>query len=509
MTVVGREILRIGELLGALSLATDLAAGLPLEASLRTSILATRIAAILSPADRHEVRYATILRHLGCTGYAHEASHLAAGDDHDFLRSYSGVDPGRRKAIVGRTLTRLAHDEPLGQRIASVARVLSRPRTGAALVEAQCAQAVALAQDLGMAAGVVTALEQIYERYDGRGGPNGIRGDALRMSTKILHLAELVEIHHRVVGREATLAEVRRRRGHHIAPEVADVFLAESDRLWAVLEVPSVWDLYVDVEDPDDDPIDLVDVARAFGRFADLKSPYTLGHSSAVAELAAVATADPDAVVRVRVAGLLHDLGVVSVPNGIWDKRGPLNTAEWERVRLHGYHTERILTRAPVLADIAVIAGAHHERLDGSGYHRAINAPMLERDARVIAAADVYQAMRETRAHRAAVSRETAADALAADARAGKLCRRAVDAVLEAAGHVPRAPEHASGLTPREVEVLVEVARGRTNKEIARTLGIALRTTNHHVENIYAKIGVTTRAAAALFAVRHDLLFPA
>ena len=514
--------MQLGELLGALSLATDLAAGLPLETSLRTCVLATRIARLAGVAEIDEVRSATLLRHLGCTAFAHEAARLG-GDDHDLLNAYAGVDRGSPGAVVGRTVTHLAREAPLGRRIAAMARVITSPGAGAALVSAQCTQAVALAGDLQLPDGVLATLGQMYERHDGRGGPHRLAGDAIRPAAQVLHVAELVEVHHRTVGisapagsagRDAALAEVRRRRGKHLAPAIADAFLAEHARLWPVLEAASVWELYLEDEacaaaagaagaGPD-----LARVAAAFGRFADLKSPHMLGHSTGVAALVEAACEDREAMPRARIAALLHDLGTVSVPNGIWDKPGPLNAMEWERVRLHGYYTQRILAQTPLLAEVAAIAGAHHERLDGSGYHRSANAAMLDREARLIAAADAYCAMRQARAHRPALAPAAAADALVADAREGRLCRRAVDAVLGAAG-MPR-PERSlpAGLTPREVEVLVHLARGATNKEIATALGIAVRTANHHVENIYAKLDVTTRAAAAVFAVRHDLVAP-
>ena len=512
--------MRIGELLGALSLATDLAAGIPLETSLRTCVLATRIARILGITTRGalaEVRTTTLLRHLGCTAYAHEAARLG-GDDHDLLNAYAGVDLNRRTKVVGRTMTQLAREAPLGRRLAAMARVMTHPGAGAALVSAQCTQAVALAEDLHLPAGVLAALGQIYERHDGRGRPGSLAGDAIRPAASILHVAELVEIHHRIQGtqgaqgaagtrgRDAAIAEVRRRRGKHIAPAVADAFLAEHATLWDILEAASVWDHYLDDEPTDHDASDLDRIASAFGRFADLKSPHMLGHSTGVAALVEAACDDPATRPRARLAALLHDLGTVSVPNGIWDKPGPLNAMEWERVRLHAYYTQRILAQTPLLADIAAIAGAHHERLDATGYHRSATAAMLDREARLVAAADAYHAMRQARAHRPALTPTAAADALAADAREARLCRRAVDAILGAAG-MPR-PERAlpAGLTPREVEVLVHLARGSTNKEIATSLGIAVRTANHHVENIYAKLDVTTRAAAAVFAVRHDLV---
>jgi HD-GYP domain-containing protein (c-di-GMP phosphodiesterase class II)/DNA-binding CsgD family transcriptional regulator len=509
----------LGELLGALSLATDLAAGIPLETSLRTCVLATRIARLAGVTRRDEldeVRRTTLLRHLGCTAFAHEAARLG-GDDHDLLNAFAGVDRTRRTAVVGRAVTQLARDAPLERRLAAMARVMTSPGAGAALVSAQCTQAVALAGDLALPDGVTSALGQIYERHDGRGEPHGLTGDALRPAAQILHLAELVEVHHRISGisgmsggssgRDAAVAEVRRRRGKHLSPLFADAFLAEHARLWPILEAASVWELYLE-----DEPggagqaIDLDRVAAAFARFADLKSPHMLGHSTGVAALVETACDDREARPRARLAALLHDLGTVSVPNQIWDKPGPLNAMEWERVRLHGYYTQRILAQTPLLADVAAIAGAHHERLDASGYHRGATAAMLDRPARLLAAADAYHAMREARAHRPALTAAAAADALAADARDGRLCPRAIDAVLGAAG-LPR-PERSlpAGLTPREVEVLIHLARGSTNKQIATALGIAVRTANHHIENIYAKLDVTTRAAAAVFAVRHDLV---
>jgi HD-GYP domain-containing protein (c-di-GMP phosphodiesterase class II) len=502
---------RIGELLGALSLATDLAAGTPLETSMRTCVLAGRLARLTGIGDPGEVRRASLLRHLGCTAYSHEAARLAAGDDHDVLNSFAGVDRGSRAAVAKRAVTRLARGAPLGRRIAAVARVMTHPGAGPALVSAQCHQAVALAEDLAMSAGVTDALAQIYERHDGRGGPHGLAGDAIAPAARVLHVAELAVTLHRTSGRDAALAELRRRRGKHLAPALVDAFVAEHASLWDLLEVPSIWERYLEEEAsgaPASGPaLELEAVARAFGRYADLKSPFTLGHSTAVADLAAAAAAeDRDAAARLRVAGLLHDLGAVSVPNGIWDKPSILNEIEWERVRLHAYYSERILARTPLLADAAVIAGSHHERLDGTGYHRGVGAQALEREARVLAAADAYASRLEARPHRPAHAAAGAADELAADARAGKLCRRAVDAVLGAAGHPRPARDLPAGLTAREIEVLVHLARGLTNKEIATALGIAVRTTNHHVENIYGKIDVTTRAAAALFAVRHDLI---
>jgi len=265
---------------------------------------------------------------------------------------------------------------------------------------------------------------------------------------------------------------------------------------------------------PDLDCADLdVDGAlTVLADFTDVKFPALLGHSRAVARLAEGAMtalgADDAAVRDARRAGLVHDLGRIAVPNSIWEKPGPLSEPEREQVRLHAYQGERLLSRVPALAGVVRIACAHHERSDGSGYFRGSRAADLSTAAQVLAAADVYAALVADRPHRPALTAPAALATLRAEVAAGRLERRAVDAVLAAAGHPVRpAPDPApDGLTPREVEVLRLVARGLTNRQIARTLVISERTAAHHVGHILTRTGVSTRAAAALYAVQHGLL---
>jgi HD-GYP domain-containing protein (c-di-GMP phosphodiesterase class II) len=210
----------------------------------------------------------------------------------------------------------------------------------------------------------------------------------------------------------------------------------------------------------------------------------------------------------VRLAALLHDLGRAAVGAGVWEKPGPLTSGEWERVRLHPYHTERILARSEVLAPLARIAGMHHERQDGTGYHHGASAAEVPVEARVLGVADAYEALTQDRAHRPARSPEAAAEAVTADIGRGRLDPEVARAVVEAAGQ--RAPRTRTawpaGLSDREVEVLRLVARGRSNRAIAQELVISPRTAEHHVQHIYGKIGASTRAAAAMFAMEHGLL---
>ncbi len=215
-----------------------------------------------------------------------------------------------------------------------------------------------------------------------------------------------------------------------------------------------------------------------------------------------------------RRAGLVHGLGRLGVSNAILDKRGSLGAGEWERVRLQPYLTDRMLRQSEALAPVARIAVQHRERLDGSGYPRGLSGLGISREARVLAAADAYQAMREPRPHRPERSADEAAVELRADVRAGLHDGDAVEAVLGAAGHrVPRRREGPAGLTPREVDVLRLLARGLSNKEIAERLVISPKTVANHAEHIYAKIDASSRAAAGLFAMQQGLLpeeeFPA
>jgi putative nucleotidyltransferase with HDIG domain len=251
-------------------------------------------------------------------------------------------------------------------------------------------------------------------------------------------------------------------------------------------------------------------VAEAFADMVDLKTPFTLGHSSGVAKLA-TAAADRLGLTdarAVRVAALLHDLGRTAVGTGVWEKPGALSTTEWEQVRLHPYHSERILARSAALEPLARIAGMHHERQDGSGYHHGASAAEVPVESRVLAVADAYQAMTQPRVHRAAMTPEAAAEVVSAEVSIGRFDPEIARAILEVSGQRPRTARTAwpAGLSDREVEVLRLVAGGLSNRAIAEQLVISQRTAEHHVQHVYDKIGTSTRAAAAMFAMAHGLL---
>jgi HD-GYP domain-containing protein (c-di-GMP phosphodiesterase class II)/DNA-binding CsgD family transcriptional regulator len=358
------------------------------------------------------------------------------------------------------------------------------------------------------------ALAHAYERWDGAGFPSGLAGDDVPLMVRIAVVARDADLFWH--SGPAEMAEaLTARRGNAYDPAVVDACLAVGPGVLAALDRADPWDAMVacDTSGGELSGVDVDTAFAAFGDFADLKSRWTRGHSAAVADLvtraATGAGIGTDSVALVRRAALVHDIGRVGVASGIWDRPGPLGVADWERVRLHPYLTERTLACCGALAELGRLAGAHHERLDGSGYHRGTRE--LGRAEQLLAAADTAAAMSADRPHRPAMAPADVADALAAEVRAGRLDRTAVDAVLASSGQPPTRPVKEAwpaGLSDREVEVLCLLARGRTNKDVAATLHVSAKTVGRHVENIYTKIGVNSRAAAAVFAMEHRLLAP-
>jgi HD-GYP domain-containing protein (c-di-GMP phosphodiesterase class II) len=306
---------------------------------------------------------------------------------------------------------------------------------------------------------------------------------------------------------------LRSRRATEFDPALVDLFCVHAADLLDGVDEVDAWDAVITGDrdlGPELSEAELTKVLRVFADYADLKSPSWLGHSAGVASLAAGAASrlglPASDVTLVERAALVHDLGAIGVSAGVWDKPGPLSAADRERVRTHPYLTERILARPARLAEIGALAGLHHERIDGSGYPRGVRGDGLSLSARLVAAADAYHALCEVRPHRAALTAADAAAALRDEAAAGRLDGEAANAVLAAAGHrVRHRPALPRGLTPREAEILDLLARGLSNKEMAERLSVSVRTVSSHVEHIYAKIGVSTRGAAAMFAMRHGL----
>jgi HD-GYP domain-containing protein (c-di-GMP phosphodiesterase class II) len=510
-TVAGSEV-RLAELVASMSLATDLGLGQPMEHVLRSCVLGLRIAEDLElgEAERAVVYYVALLAWLGCHADAHEQS-AWFGDDIALRADRHFAD----RVGMGFVLGHVGRGQPPARRALRLGSMLVSGRDALEAMEStHCLIAGVFAVRLGLGTEVRDGLQHVFERWDGKGTPDGIAGEEIALSARIVVIADIVESFRRLGGVTAAVDVARRRAGGQFDPALAAHLCDNADALLDGLDEAVGWDAAIAAEPAlarRMSGAELDAALAAIADFADLKSPYTAGHSRGVAERAAAAAlraglGEPVAA-ELRRAGLLHDVGRLGVSNTVWDKPGALSESEMERVRMHPYLTQRTFSRSPRLAALAEVAAAHHERLDGSGYPRALSGGALSPEARILAAADAYQAMSELRPHRPARSPGDAARELRNEVRRGRLDADAVDAVLGAAGHrVARRREGPAGLTQREVEVLVLLARGLSNKAIAAQLVVSPKTVGHHIEHIYRKIDCSTRAAASLFAMQHGLL---
>ena len=507
------EELRLADLLAALSLTTDLAMGQPPEKAIRAAVVATELSRRmgLPEVEVADAYYTTLLKHLGCTATSHEESSLFGPGDLGMRVVAERTDVSRPGELLG-LMRMTGRGAGLGRPRYVARALMAGKEADRQVARAVCEVASGMARRLGFGEEVRRALNESLERWDGKGAPQGLKGEDVALAARIAEPATQAVIFHRIGGPEAALAMVERRSGGWFDPAVAEAFRDVGPSALERLDEEDPWASVLAAEP---EPVRriaadrLEDVAEAFADMVDLKTTFTLGHSSGVARLAATAAervglSDPRAV---RLAGLLHDLGRTAVGAGVWEKAGSLTTTEWEQVRLHPYHTERVLSRSAALRPLARIAGMHHERQDGSGYHHAASAVEVPAEARLLATADVFQAMTEARPHRPARDPSEAAELVTAEAREGRLDPESVRAVLEAAGRrAARRAAWPAGLSDREVEVLRLVARGLSNKAIAGALFISPRTAEHHVQHVYGKIGASTRAGAAMFAMEHGLI---
>lgn len=516
-SVAGDVSVRLVDLLAGLSRLADLGFGLQAGDSIRSAALAAVMGRSLELPD-DDIRasmYTALLLHVGCIGYAHESVRVF-GDE--YVMNLAAVRTNRADPRdVARTLVpalmrgRRARDQ-LRLAVTAVSR---GPARGRAYDTVKCEVGRDAARRLGLPDEVQRSVYHSAEWWNGRGVPAGLEGDDIPVGARVAALTGAAVLLDTIGGTDLAVEAVQRRRGGMIDPGLADHYVSRANTLLAEVDGTDPYELLLEAEPrPVASVLDpqLVDIMKVFGDLADLKTPTTYGHSRGVATLARDAgqklRLGMTDLTNLELAGYLHDVGRVAISNLVWEKPGPLTVPEWEQVRLHAYHSERILAASPRLSPLARLVGAHHERCDGSGYHRGARADELSLPARVLAAADAYQAMTQPRPHRPALVSEQAEQELRADARSGQLDADAVSAVLAAAGHdaseVRREPP--AGLTDREVEVLRWVAEGCSNRQIAERLVISRRTAEFHVQQIYRKIGTASRASAAMFAMEHHLL---
>ena len=507
--------LRLSELVAAFSLALDLGLGQPMEHVLRAWLIAARLGDHLGVArdQRGALYYAVTLAWVGCVADTPEVASWF-GDDIAYRKDSYRVDLAGLP-LLGFMLRHVGAGKPPMDRLRLAANLVV---TGGDAIErgmlAHCLTTGRMAERFGLGTDVRNSLQQVFTRWDGKGVPGGVGGDAIALPMRLFHLADVVDVIHRAEGMEAAVKVARDRSGTHFDPAVVDAFCAVAKDVLGDPAIETDWHALI-AEEPalqrrlNEGELDAA--LEAIADFTDLRSASRAGHSRGVADLAAGAAAhaglrDTD-IVALRRAALLHDIGLHGVPASILDKASPLSESESERMRMHAYYTHRMLTRPPILARLGAIASLTHERCDGSGYPRGLAGPAIPTTGRLLAAACAFRAMTEPRSHRPAMTAKQATAELRAEVRDGRLDAGAVEAVLAAAGqsHGKRRTGPA-GLTPREVEVLILIARGASNRQAGQALGITAKTTGTHIERIYSKTGASTRSTATLFALQHGLL---
>ena len=504
---------QLAEIVTAVVLAADLALGQPFDHALRSAAIAMRFADSLdlSPDERRTTYWVTLFVGAGCTAGSFELAQIFGDDIALRAEAYeTGPSPIDQLRYL---LSRAGADQPALRRTLTRAHLLiTRMRPLQAAIHAHCAVSACLAGQAGLGPAVTSAVTQCYAYWNGQGFPSGLKHAAIPLSARICAIADTAEVIQRQRGLDAAIADARAKSGTVLDPVLVERWCAVAGDVFASFEGGGSWDAILRAQlDRPLAPAELDNGLALLGDYADLKSPWFIGHSRGVAALAEAAANEvglPERdVTTLRRAALVHELGRHGVPNNVWDKAGPLTDAERERVRLAPYFTDRILRRSGSLANLAAVASAANERIDGSGYPRAIAGETIPYLGRILGCADAYHAMREVRPHRAALPKDDASRVLRQAARDGRLDGSAVDAVLSAAGHsVGQHPSAPGDLTPREIEVLELAARGVATKEIASRLGIARKTAGNHIERIYEKIGVSTRAEAALWAMRNGLV---
>jgi HD-GYP domain-containing protein (c-di-GMP phosphodiesterase class II) len=506
---------RLAELLGTLSIAADAGLSMPDSHALRSAIVTARFGELLGcdPNTVRDAYYLSLLAMSGCSAESQVATN-AVGDEVALGAALYGLDWGRTTEVLPAMLRVVRRGKRSFDGLVATARALGMLGRMTDVTRGHCEVAIHLAERFGFDEAFRGALFQVFERWDGTGLPDGITGEQLALSMRIAHVAIDANVGHRLGGVEGAVTFIRKHARHGLDPTLVERFCGVAEHACSGLLAASPWSEALAAEPLPHRSVegDAVEEAlRAIAHFADIKCRFTRTHSTGVAELAAAAARhfglDKAAATALHRAALVHDVGRVAVSAGIWDKADPLTDEERERIRLHTYAGERVLARSPALREVADIATLAHERLDGSGYHRRLPSSAIAPAARILAAADVYHALREDRPHRRAMDGERAASELIHLAETRSLCIEAVRAVLSACGHVAsQAAPLPYGLTSRELEVLRLLARGLTNKEIASTLGISTKTAGHHVQHVLEKLGVRTRAAATMIAMQHGLV---
>ncbi len=411
----------VAEVFSALSFALDITEGHPFGHALRTCLIGMRLAKRLGlpMGDQRDLYYALMLKDVGCSSNAARVFELFGGDERVAKRDLRHVDWANYFKAARFALAHAAPGASWFERACRVAGLAAAgPREAAKLVETRCRRGADIVTRLGFSPQVAVALSSLDEHWDGHGYPRGLRGQEIPLLARLMGLAQTLEVFAALEGPPAAIEVARERGGRWFDPTlVAAAEGLEADLAhWCGLDEYALQQAVRDCEPGDAallaGPNTLDRIAEGFAAVVDAKSPYTATHSARVTDIAVGIAAElglpPADIAELRRAGLLHDLGKLSIPNSILDKPGALTSEEWELVRLHPFFTQCVLERIRGFGSLALVAGSHHERLDGRGYHRQLAGDAIPRGGRVLAVADMFEALTSNRPYRPAIPEETA-----------------------------------------------------------------------------------------------------
>jgi putative nucleotidyltransferase with HDIG domain len=411
----------LSEVISALSYALDLTEGAVHGHALRSCLLGMRIAEEvgLSCDQTSSLYYALLLKDVACSSNAGRIRELMTVNEYAFKTT--GKHPAwTRPFKPNQSMLRALWETVLpdggpGERIARMIRICTTlPKCGEEINALRSDRGASIVSKLGMGEMAAQAVRCLDERWDGGGDPARMRAEQIPLLARIVAVAQHLDIFSTGRGVQSAIDSLQQRSGTWFDPELVRVAISLHRRevLWthctindnnedirrAVLDLDPGRTKYLQAAEIDR-------ICEAFADVVDAKSHFTFSHSMGVADAAfGIAQGiglSAERVQLVRRAALLHDIGKLSVSNSILDKRTQLSAEEWYSVRQHPGHTRSILERVGPFREIAIIAGEHHEKLDGSGYPNRLMAPDLSLEARIIAVADVYGALSEDRPYRA------------------------------------------------------------------------------------------------------------
>jgi HD-GYP domain-containing protein (c-di-GMP phosphodiesterase class II) len=407
--------LKLSQLISALSHALDITEGQPEGHCVRCCWIGVHIGRSIGLSEHQlwELYYTLLLKDLGCSSNAARICELYLADDLQFKRDFKKAGDSLPQ-VVRFVLQHTGLKAGLAERFKGVLNILKNgPDIAQQLIQTRCQRGAEIARLLRFSEGIAQGIYSLDEHWNGQGKPHGLAGTDIPVYSRIALLAQVVDVFFTADSKAAALAEIRQRQGSWFDPTLVDAVLRMQDDedFWRMLPSPAIGKAVEALEPAqyevplDEDYLD--DVAQAFGQVVDSKSPYTSGHSARVAlyaDLIGEALAlDPQRRRWLKRGALLHDVGKLGVSNSILDKAGPLNSAEWAEVRHHAALTESILSRIDAFQELARVAGAHHERLDGGGYPRGLQGADIALETRIITTADIFDAITAERPYRGAI----------------------------------------------------------------------------------------------------------